>query len=123
MKEILITAGDMQIKAQLNDSPTAQEILKMLPITSRVQLWGEEIYFPIPLEASLEPDAQQDVEVGSLGYWPVDQAFCIFFGPTPASPGTKPRAYSPVNIVGKIIQDTAPLKNVPEGAQITIIPL
>jgi hypothetical protein len=123
MKEILITAGDMQIKAQLNDSPTAQEILKMLPITSRVQLWGEEIYFPIPLEASLEPDAQQDAEVGSLGYWPVDPAFCIFFGPTPASPGTKPRAYSPVNIVGKIIQDTAPLKNVPEGAQITIIPL
>jgi hypothetical protein len=120
MHEIHIKAGHVSIKAVLHDTPTASEIRRILPIRGTVQLWGDEIYFTIPLKTGLEPDARQDAEVGEIGYWPTGPALCIFFGPTPASTGPKPRAYSPVNIVGRVMGDPAVLKGIPEGAEILI---
>ena len=120
MKQILISTRGISIKASLSDTPTAQEIFKILPIKGKANVWGEEIYFTIPLESGLEPDATQDMEVGALAYWPSGPALCIFFGPTPVSTGDKPRAYSPVNIIGQTIDDPAPLKTVRDGAEILI---
>lgn len=120
MHDILITAGHVSIRAVLGDTPTALEISKILPIQGITKLWGEEIYFSIPLRAILEPDAREDVEIGELGYWPEGPAFCIFFGPTPVSAGKNPRAYSPVNIIGRITGDPAALRNIPEGAKILV---
>jgi hypothetical protein len=120
MKQITISTSGITLRATLAVSPTAQEILKILPIRGTVNVWGEEIYFTIPLRVGLEPDATQDVEVGTLAYWPSGPAFCIFFGPTPASTGTRPRAYSPVNIIGHITDDTTALKSVSDGADIFI---
>ncbi len=55
------------------------------------ETWGDEIYFAIPV--SLKEDGPRaTVEVGDLGYWPPGRAFCIFFGPTPASRGDEVRA-------------------------------
>jgi hypothetical protein len=51
------------------------------------------------------------MEVGELAVWPAGNALCIFFGPTPASKGNEPRAVSPVNPVGKLIGNSAVLKN------------
>jgi hypothetical protein len=68
----------------------------------------------------LEPDAREEVEVGDLGYWPTGPAFCIFFGPTPVSTDQKPRAYSPVNIFGRTLQDTRVLKVIGGGAVIRV---
>jgi hypothetical protein len=120
MREILITAGNISVRAELDDTPTAREILKILPLKGSVHRWGEEIYFSIPLEMGLEPDARQEVETGALGYWPEGPAFCIFFGRTPVSTGANLKAYSPVNVIGKVVQDPAQLKDVPEGAPIAI---
>jgi hypothetical protein len=120
MKQITISTNGITLRAYLMDTPTADEIWKNLPIKGTVNVWGEEIYFTIPLEIGLEADATQDLEVGALAYWPNGPALCLFFGPTPASTGTKPRAYSPVNIVGQIIDDTKPLKSVSDGADILI---
>jgi hypothetical protein len=83
-------------------------------------VWGEEIYFDIALQAELEPDAKEEVEVGDLGYWPAGPAFCIFFGPTPVSTGDTPRAYSPVNVFGKVLGDAKQLTSVSGGAKIRI---
>ena len=47
-------------------------------------------------------DPWEAVEMGDLGYWPPGSAFCIFFGPTPASRGDEIRPASPVNVVGRI---------------------
>ncbi len=91
MNKIFIEAAGMQFEAHLNDRPTAQLILAALPLEGRANLWGEEIYFDIPVSAPLEPDARAEVEVGELGYWPAGRAFCIFFGPTPVSIDEKPR--------------------------------
>ena len=58
--------------------------------------------------------------VGELGYWPHGRAFCIFFGPTPASQGDEIRAASAVNIVGKLKGDFSGLWDVPDGADVCI---
>jgi hypothetical protein len=120
MKQVLISTHDITIQASLNDTPTARELWKILPVKGIVHVWGEEIYFMIPLKMNIEPGATQDMEVGTLAYWPTGPALCIFFGPTPVSTGMQPRAYSPVNIIGRTIDSPLPLKSVPDGAEILI---
>ncbi len=120
MNEIVIIAGAITIHAELNDSPTARQVWAALPLTATANTWGDEIYCEIPVVAAQEPDARADVEVGEIGYWPIGRAFCIFFGPTPASDGPQPRAYSPVNILGRVRGDATVLRSVPDGATIRI---
>jgi len=119
-KSIRIIAGDVSVAAELNDSPSAAAILDALPIEASGSRWGEEIYFSIPVKEQAAPDARADMEVGELAYWPPGNAFCIFFGPTPASDGDEPRAASPVNPIGRIVDDVEPLKNIPDGAMVRI---
>jgi hypothetical protein len=95
-------------------------VAEALPIKARGNRWGEEIYFEIPVEADLEADARDVLEAGELGYWPSGNAFCIFFGRTPASRGDEIRAASAVNIIGKITGDISQLPGVANGAQVLI---
>jgi hypothetical protein len=108
------------LDAELNDSPTAQLIWDALPIVGQANVWGDEIYFKIPVQAEEAPKARAEVEVGELGYWPQGEAFCIFFGPTPASTDAQPRAASPVNVVGRVLGDATELQNVPPGSTVTL---
>lgn len=118
-KKITITVNDVKMSAELNDSETAQKIWDALPIEGRVNTWGDEIYFSIPVNVGLE-NAKAVVSEGDLGYWPTGNAFCIFFGLTPASQSDEIRPASPVNIFGKIIGDPKVFKKVSEGAKIII---
>ena len=120
MKTIKIETGDIQLKAELNDSASANAIYEILPITGNSNVWGDEIYFNIPLHLEQAGDARQEMEVGELGFWPSGDAFCIFFGPTPVSVDDMPRAYSPVNVIGKITGDARVLKKVNNGEPIKI---
>jgi hypothetical protein len=120
MSHIIITAGNVSLPAELDDSPTARQVWEALPIESTANTWGDEIYFEIPVIAKQVPDARADVEVGELGYWPVGHAFCIFFGPTPVSTGDRPRAYSPVNILGRVVGDATRFRAVPDGAKVRL---
>lgn len=118
-RRIRIRAGSIEIVAQLDETGTADAIWSALPICGNVNLWGEEVYFPVSL--SLPPEkARELVEAGDLGYWPQGPAFCIFFGPTPASSGQEIRPASPVNVFGRIVGDTAPLRGVRQGARIVV---
>ncbi len=119
---IRITAANVSLAAELNDGPTARAILEALPIEGTVSRWGDEIYFGIGVDQPEEPGAIPDVQVGDLAYWPPGRAFCLFFGPTPASDGAQPRAASPVNVVGRALDDAAALKSVPDGAMVRIAP-
>lgn len=89
-------------------------------IDATLCIWGDEIYFEIPVDAAQAPDARALVDVGTLGYWPVGKAFCIFFGPTPASTGSRPQAYSSVNILGEVTDDATQLRGVSHGASVRI---
>jgi len=120
MNPITILTEGISLSAELNDSPTARRIWEALPIEGRASIWGDEIYFEIPVVAEQEPDARAEVEVGELGYWPVGHAFCIFFGPTPVSTDERPRAYSPVNILGRVVGDATQLRAVRSGAAVRL---
>ena len=119
-KKIRILAGEVKAEAELNESGTSQLIWDALPIEARGNLWGEEIYFAIPVKAGSEEGAREVVSEGELGYWPTGQAFCIFFGPTPASRGKEIRAASAVNIIGKVLSDPKIFRKVKDGAKVTL---
>jgi hypothetical protein len=93
-----------QIKAKLlvdKNPETCKAIWEKLPFELNLARWGEELYGEIPVSIGKE-NSQVDCEIGDIGYWPDGNAFCIFFGPTPASKDDKPKAASPVNIFAKI---------------------
>lgn len=100
--KILIQAAGQVIETTLFETPTAKAIYNTLPYTGKVNTWGDEIYFGIPVQADPEPDAVAEVSIGDLAYWPTMPAFCIFFGPTPVSYGDTPVAASPVNVFGRL---------------------
>ncbi len=120
MRAITITAGGVSLAAELNDGPSARRIWEALPMEGQANLWGEEIYFRIPLEMACEPEARVEVDIGELGYWEPGQAFCIFFGRTPASTGAAPRAAGPVNIVGRVIGDATRFRGVRAGEKVVL---
>ncbi|MGC8993696.1 MAG: cyclophilin-like fold protein [Candidatus Aenigmatarchaeota archaeon] len=123
MKKIIkIVTEHGELKGELNDRnpKTVKEILKILPVEGEVNRWGDEIYFEIPLSLN-EENAQEEVEVGDIAYWPPGNALCIFFGKTPASTNDKPKAYSPVNVIGKILGKVEILKKVKDGEKIRIL--
>ncbi len=119
-QRIKISAGDVQIEAELNDGPTAKSIIDTLPIEASARRWGGEIYFSIPVAAKLEENSRDVLEAGELAFWPPGKAFCIFFGPTPASQGDEIRAASEVSIIGKMKSDWSGLWDVPSEATIVI---
>ncbi len=121
MKRILISAGNVTLPAELNDTPTARLIWDTLPIEATAHTWGDEIYFDVPVATAAEEDARVDVQVGELGYWPLGPAFCIFFGPTPASTDQNPRAYSPVTVVGRVLGDATLLRTVRDGMPVRVV--
>jgi uncharacterized protein len=119
-RRIRITAGKVSAEAVLNDSPTATKIWEGLPIEARGNTWGDEIYFSIPVDAKPERDARDILAIGELGYWPPGTAFCIFFGRTPASTDDRPRAASPVNILGSVDGDATVFRAVTSGTKVTL---
>lgn len=120
MKKILIKVDSIEVEAELNNSKTAEKIWELLPIEGSVNTWGEEIYFSIGSKIALEEDSGEVVSIGDLAYWPPGEAFCIFFGVTPASYGDEIRAASAVNIFGNIIGDTKVFKQIRSGTRIKI---
>ncbi len=121
MKGIRIIVGNLDVKAELNESKTAQLIWNALPIEADANLWGEEIYFKIPVKTGLDRGASEVVSEGELGYWPEGEAFCIFFGPTPVSRGDEIRAASRVNLIGKVLSDPKAFRKVKDGERIKIV--
>ncbi|HXJ77518.1 MAG TPA: cyclophilin-like fold protein [Candidatus Methylomirabilis sp.] len=118
-RRIRITAGAVSAEAILNASKTAAAVWEALPLTVPGQRWGEEIYFAIPVK--VKPEAPREtVDLGDLAYWPPGSAFCIFFGPTPASHGTEIRPASPVNVFGKISGNATVFAAVRSGTTVRV---
>lgn len=116
---ITITAGTVEVSAELNDTDAAEAVWNALPFSASGNTWGDEIYFPIPVAAGTE-DLQEVVDFGDLAYWPPGNAFCIFFGPTPVSHGDEIRPASAVAVIGRITGDAAQLRQVSAGAAVNI---
>ena len=118
-RQIRIRAGDIEVQAELYQNEMADNIWSSLPLEGRVRTWGDEIYFPAGVKEGAG-EKKAEVKVGELGYWDQGGAFCIFFGPTPSSRGSEPRAASPVVVFGEANKDVEDLKSLSGGEEITV---
>src|SRR3989344_986257 len=113
--KIKIFCNEIETEAELENTPTAREIYKSLPLDGASNRWGDDIYFVIPVRVDVEKDATDIVEKGDVAYWPEGSCFCIFFGKTPESTDEEIKAASKVNVFGKIIGDVSVFKEVQNG--------
>jgi len=119
MRRLEIRVGNVRIIGELHDTHSADAIWQALPFSAEANTWGDEIYFSVPVQMS-EEDALAVVNSGDLGYWPPGHAFCVFFGPTPASTGNEIRPASPVNVFGHVVGELQVLKQVKDGENIRV---
>lgn len=90
---------------------TIDMIVRKLPIEGRAALWKEEIYFETPIKMG-EEKAKANVETGTIGFWPMGSAICVFYG--------KSQPYSPVNIIGKVTGNLDTFKQIKSGTKIRV---
>ena len=88
---------------------TIDTIVRKMPLEGRAALYKEEIYFEIPIKMG-EEKAKPTVEPGTIAFWPMGSAVCVFYG--------KSQPYSPVNILGKITSNLELFKQVKSGITI-----
>ena len=90
---------------------TIDTIVRKLPVEGRAALWKEEVYFEIPIKMG-EEKAKPTVETGTIAFWPMGSALCIFYG--------KSQPYSPVSILGKITSNLDIFKQVKSGTTVKV---
>lgn len=90
---------------------TVDTIVRKLPVEGRAALWKEEVYFEIPIKMG-EEKAKATVETGTIAFWPMGSALCIFYGQS--------QPYSPVSILGKITKNLELFKQVKSGTRIKV---
>ena len=90
---------------------TVETITRKLPMEGRAALWKEEIYFEIPIKMG-EEKAKPAVENGTIAFWPMGSALCVFYGQS--------QPYSPVSILGKITKNLELFRQVKSGTRIRV---
>ena len=120
--KIKISVKGLELTAELRDTPTTRALSEALPCTARANTWGDEVYFSVPVAVPLEPDAEQVVEPGTVGFWVEGQSLALPFGPTPISKKGECRLAARVNILGKLDGDPKRLKIVRSGDTVRVEP-
>ena len=121
MREILIRAGGVAIRARLLQTPTAERIWSVLPIYAKAQTWGAEVYFTAGITAERELGARDVVGLGEIAFWPDGDAIAIGYGPTPVSKNGEIRLASPCNVWALALDDVRDLKSVYPGERIAVM--
>lgn len=117
---ILIAWTGGEIPARLDNTPTARQVLAALPCESTAHIWGDEVYFSLPVRAALEADARQVVEPGTVCFWVEGSSLALPFGPTPVSKGDECRLVAKVNVLGRIEGDPRQLAAIREGDRVSV---
>lgn len=116
---IFESIGEVEVELSGKNPKTAEAIIRATPFESRVNLWGDEIYFRTPVKAPQEV-GEEVVELGAVAYWPPGDALCVFFGPTPVSRPGEIRPASPVNVIGRVKGGLERLKKVKQGERVRV---
>ena len=119
MKIVTASAGTLYAEIIEDNPVTAEAIWLKLPIEGKANIWGDEIYFAIPISVEAE-NPKEIVDIADVAYWPPGKAICFFFGPTPTSRGVEIRAASPVNVFAKVENNVKLLKLVKPGEKVRI---
>lgn len=120
MSDLRLDVDSAALTAEWSDTnaTTRHAVADALPLAGEATRWGDELYFRTDVDVPAE-DAQTEVPVGAIAYWPQGNAICLFWGPTPASHGDEPRAASPVNVIA-VLDDIEPLTHLDGGATVRI---
>lgn len=114
--------GTISVDIELDDtnSPkTVNSVLKNLPFSVDLNIWGDEIYTSSsPVDVS-EENAKTPVSLNDVAFWPTGKAICLFYGPTPIGKKGEITPASPVNVIGKIINPDKTILDVAEGKKAT----
>ena len=106
--------------ATLEDTPTAHALVAALPVKAKAQTWGEEVYFELPMKATLEVGAKQVVPPGTVCFWTEGSSLALPWGRTPVSEGDESRLVTRCNVLGRIDGDPRLLASVSSGDAITV---
>jgi hypothetical protein len=109
MPVLIIEIAGERYPVQLYDNPAAAALAAALPQTVAMSRWGGEYYGKLAVALPACGEHRDDYAVGEIAFWPPGNAFCIFFGPTPASTGAGPKMASPGVPLGKITVDATTL--------------
>lgn len=82
-----------------------------LPLQGSASLWGEEVYFDVPVQLADE-NTSPSAEAGDICYWSPGPAFCIFFGRT--------QPYSAVNHLGRVTEGLEIFRQAKAGDRIIL---
>jgi hypothetical protein len=115
---IRIRVGAVALEAELKSTRTAKAIYDLLPVEAKMNVWGDEFYFSVPIIKDYRETATLKVEVGDIAYWGNGHSIAIFFGRTPVSTGSEPVPADRVNIIGKIKGDPTVLRSATEATLI-----
>jgi hypothetical protein len=69
--------------ATLEDTPTARALVAALPLKAKAQTWGDEVYFEVPVKATLEGSAKQVVPPGTVCFWVEGSSLALPWGRYP----------------------------------------
>jgi len=116
---IFESVGEVEVELSGKNPKTVEAIIRATPFESRVNLWGDEIYFRTPVKVPQEV-GEEVVELGAVAYWPPGDALCVFFGPTPVSRPGEIRPASPVNVIGRVKGDLERLRKVKQGERVRV---
>ena len=119
LKIVTASAGTLYAEITGDNPITADAVWSKLPIEGKANIWGDEIYFAIPVSAEAE-NPKEIVDLADVAYWPPGKAICFFFGPTPASRDREIRAASPVNVFAKVVNNVKLLKLVKSGEKVRV---
>lgn len=114
--------SNVEIQLDSKHSPnTIRSLLDALPFTVELNIWGEEIYSSECPIKSKEENSKSLLDVNDVAFWPPGKALCLFYGPTPIGDPGEIKPYSPVNVIGKIINpEKSILKKIKHGTKATL---
>mgnify|MGYP001269340596 CR=1 FL=1 len=122
MHNINLKFSSYTINIKLRSTKTANAIKNILPFKSIVKTWGEEIYFEIPIEESLdlENDAKDIINVGEIAYWIEGKCIAIGYGKTPISKGNEIKLAARTNIWGDALLNIKELNKIKDGDEVVV---
>jgi uncharacterized protein len=87
------------------DNSKSPQTVAAIPIEVNFNKWGKELFTDRTSITAEQENAQLEVSLLDVAYWPEGKALCLFYGSTPISKAGKIVPASPVDVVGHVISD------------------
>ena len=119
-KILILKFNSKLFEINLRNTETARLIAESVPIKSKIQTWGEEIFFNTNLQVKLEDDARDVMQLGELAFWTEGSAIAIGYGKTPVSVGQEIRLIVPCNVWADCSFKKSDFDNIKSGDDISL---